>query len=109
MHNADVAAVFDEIADRHSGFTARRRLRRAALRVLKSLLRGPAMMPAMPWNLSYYPASMRHLSEPAREKAIAIANALLAEGMDEGKVIRIAIAQAKRWALRHGLRAYDAA
>ncbi|MGN6667434.1 MAG: hypothetical protein ACTHKH_10790 [Trinickia sp.] len=35
-----------------------------------------------------------------RDKAIDIANALLGEGMPEGKAIRIAIAQAKRWAAR---------
>jgi uncharacterized protein YdaT len=35
-----------------------------------------------------------------REKAIEIANALLAEGYDEGQAIRIAIIQAKRWAER---------
>jgi uncharacterized protein YdaT len=46
---------------------------------------------------------MRHLSEAARAKAIAIANALLAEGMDEGRAIRIAIAKAEEWARRHGL------
>ena len=57
----------------------------------------------MPWDADYYPTSMRHLSAPAREKAIAIANALLAEGMDEGKAIRIAIAKAKEWAQEHGL------
>jgi uncharacterized protein YdaT len=45
---------------------------------------------------------MAHLPEPVREKAIDIANALLAEGMDEGKAIRIAIAKAKEWALKHG-------
>jgi uncharacterized protein YdaT len=44
---------------------------------------------------------MAHLPEPVREKAIEIANALLAEGMDEGKAIRIAIAKAKEWAARH--------
>ena len=50
---------------------------------------------------------MRHLSAATREKAIAIANALLADGMDEGKAIRIAIAQAKRWAQDHGLPVRD--
>jgi uncharacterized protein YdaT len=55
----------------------------------------------MPWNASYYPASMRHLDAAVREKAIEIANALLDEGMDEGKAIRIAIAKAKEWALHH--------
>jgi uncharacterized protein (DUF2342 family) len=33
-----------------------------------------------------------------RENAIEIANALLAEGYDESRAIRVAIAQAKRWA-----------
>jgi uncharacterized protein YdaT len=56
----------------------------------------------MPWTSSYFPASMRRLSPVVREKAIEIANALLDEGMDEGKAIRIAIAKAKEWARRHG-------
>ena len=56
----------------------------------------------MPWNESYYPASMRHLDPVVREKAIEIAHALLGEGMDEGMAIRIAIAKAKEWAERHG-------
>ena len=43
---------------------------------------------------------MRRLSPTAREKAIEIANALLEEGMDEGKAIRIAIAKAKEWTTR---------
>jgi uncharacterized protein YdaT len=57
----------------------------------------------MPWHSEHYPASMRHLSDATREKAIAIANALLSEGMDEGRAIRIAIARAKEWARDHGL------
>lgn len=57
----------------------------------------------MPWSEEYYPASMRHLSEVTRSKAIGIANALLAEGMDEGRAIRIAIATAEAWARRRGL------
>ena len=55
----------------------------------------------MPWNSDYYPPSMSHLPVPVREKAIEIANALLEEGMEEGKAIRIAIAKAKEWAERH--------
>lgn len=54
----------------------------------------------MPWTEFDYPASMRHLPEWVRLKAIEIANALLEEGMDEGKAIRIAIAKAKAWAAR---------
>jgi len=52
----------------------------------------------MPWNQSHFPRSMRNPSPLVREKAIEIANALLAQGYDEGKSIRIGIAQAKRWA-----------
>ena len=44
---------------------------------------------------------MTHLSPVARAKAVEIANALLAEGYGEGRAIRIAIAQAKRWAHNH--------
>lgn len=61
----------------------------------------------MPWNRSYNPTSMRHLSESVRLKAIEITNAMLVEGMDEGKAIRIAIAKAKEWALRHGFPVCD--
>jgi uncharacterized protein YdaT len=49
----------------------------------------------MPWNYDHFPTSMKHLPPVVREKAIEIANALLDEGMDEGKAIRIAIAKAK--------------
>jgi len=55
----------------------------------------------MPWNADYYPPSMNHLSPRVREKAIEIANALLEQGSDEGKAIRVGIAQAKRWAIGH--------
>ncbi|HXW64401.1 MAG TPA: hypothetical protein VEK74_04915 [Burkholderiaceae bacterium] len=57
----------------------------------------------MPWTSDYYPASMRHLSPATREKAIEIANALLAEQMQEGMAIRVAISRAKQWAQRRGL------
>ncbi len=57
----------------------------------------------MPWTIDYYPASMRHLSPATREKAIEIANALLAEQMEEGMAIRVAISRAKQWAQRRGL------
>jgi len=55
----------------------------------------------MPWDAADYPVSMRHLDPAVRRKAIEIANALLDEGMDEGKAIRIAIAKAKAWAEHH--------
>jgi uncharacterized protein YdaT len=58
----------------------------------------------MPWTGLRYPRSMTHLPEGVRRKAIAIANALLEEGYDDGRAIRIAIAQAKRWAVWHRVR-----
>lgn len=54
----------------------------------------------MPWTADRYPVSMRNMQPWVRDKAIDIANALLDEGMPEGKAIRIAIAQARRWAER---------
>jgi hypothetical protein len=53
---------------------------------------------AMPWDVERYPASMKNLLPAVREKAILIANALLADGYTEGQAIRIAIARAKAWA-----------
>lgn len=50
----------------------------------------------MPWDEAYYPRSMRNLPPEVRLKAIEIANALLEEGYDEGKTIRIAIAKSNR-------------
>lgn len=61
----------------------------------------------MPWDIEIYPQAMQHLPAPVRAKAITIANALLAEGHDEGKAIRIAIARAKEWALHHRLMPED--
>jgi uncharacterized protein YdaT len=55
----------------------------------------------VPWNSTYYPASLKNFPPVLREKTIEIANALLAEGMDEGKAIRVAIAKAKEWARHH--------
>lgn len=54
----------------------------------------------MPWNAAYYPASMKNLPPPVRDKAIEIANALLEAGRPEGQAIRIGIARAKQWAAR---------
>lgn len=59
----------------------------------------------MPWTVLRYPSSMRSLPEGTRGKAIRIANALLEDGYDEGRAIRIAIAQARRWAGAHVSRA----
>jgi uncharacterized protein YdaT len=55
----------------------------------------------MPWTPSYYPAAMRNLSEPVRDKAIEIANALLREGLTDRSAIRIALVKAREWAEHH--------
>lgn len=55
----------------------------------------------MPWDFTRIPTSMKYLDPVVRDKAIEIANALLADGHSEGAAIRIAIAQAHRWAARH--------
>lgn len=52
----------------------------------------------MPWTEQRYPVSMDSLAPWIRSKAIEIANALLDEGMDEGKAIRIALVKARQWA-----------
>jgi uncharacterized protein YdaT len=53
----------------------------------------------MPWDKKNYPRSLKNFTPEVREKAVEIANALLAEGnMDEGIVIATAISRAKDWA-----------
>ena len=55
----------------------------------------------MPWNATSFPVSMKNLRPVLRDKAIVIANALLDDGMEEGKAIRIAIAKAREWVRTH--------
>jgi len=57
----------------------------------------------MPWTPDRYPPAMRELPPLLRLKAIEIANAVLAQGGDDGKAIRIGIARAKQWAARRVL------
>lgn len=52
----------------------------------------------MPWTQDRYPPPIRRLPLEVRLKAIEIANAILAEGYDDGRAIRMAIAGAKKWA-----------
>lgn len=59
----------------------------------------------MPWTTNRYPKSMEHLPEIVRLKAIEIANALLADDMEEGKAIRIAIAKTREWEKRRDMQA----
>ncbi len=52
----------------------------------------------MPWSETDYPDAMKNMKPVERRKAIDIANAMLAEGHEEGDAIPIAIAQARKWA-----------
>jgi uncharacterized protein YdaT len=61
----------------------------------------------MPWTLERYPPAMQRLPLAVRLKAIEIANAMLAQGYEEGQAIRMAIAAARRWAW--GIRDRDGA
>ena len=50
----------------------------------------------MPWTPTRHPPATRRLPPVLREKAIEIASAMLADGVDEGRAIRRAIAAARR-------------
>lgn len=54
----------------------------------------------MPWTYERPPVSMRHLPPEVLRKAVEMANAMLREGMEEGRAIRIATARAQAWARR---------
>ena len=57
----------------------------------------------MPWTKADYPNAMKNLSQTVRNKAIEIANALFEKGnMEEGRIIAVAITNAKKWANKHG-------
>ena len=58
----------------------------------------------MPWTKTDYPNSLKKLPQAVRNKAIEIANALFKKGtMEEGRIIAIAITNAKKWANNRGL------
>lgn len=54
----------------------------------------------MPWTPEHPPVSMRKLPPDVLRKAVEMANAMLREGMDEGRALRIATARAPAWARR---------
>lgn len=60
----------------------------------------------MSWTTRDYPASLKNLTDPVRDKAIEIANALLSDGYGEGRALRIATAQAEDWARRRHIEAW---
>ena len=51
----------------------------------------------MPWNKNEYPDSFKNLDSDVRGKAIEIANALLRDGMDEGRAIAISTEKAREY------------
>lgn len=51
----------------------------------------------MPWTMNDYPSSLKNLYQPAKKKAIDIANVLVDEGYDENRAIPIATKQAEEW------------
>lgn len=51
----------------------------------------------MPWDMKDYPDSMKNMDPLLRKKAIDIANALEAQGYDDGRAIPIAHSQAQEW------------
>lgn len=58
----------------------------------------------MPYTKKEYPDSLKNFMAPVRNKAIDIANALLADGNDESKAIAIATAKAEEWALKRSIK-----
>jgi uncharacterized protein YdaT len=58
----------------------------------------------MPYTRTDYPDSLKNFMAPVRNKAIAIANALLADGSDDAKAIAIATARAEEWALKRSIK-----
>ena len=55
----------------------------------------------MPWSKSNFPNAMKNLPKVVRNKAIQIANALLAKTtLKTGIIIATAIKNAKKWAAR---------
>jgi uncharacterized protein YdaT len=49
------------------------------------------------WNQTNYPNSMNKLPTELRPKAIEIANALLQQGAQEDKAVRLGMATASHW------------
>lgn len=58
----------------------------------------------MPWTKKEYPPSLKNFMAPVRNKAIDIANALVAEGSEEPRAIAIATAKAEEWGEKRGIK-----
>ena len=53
----------------------------------------------MSWNNGYYPAAYRHQPVRLRQKAVAIANNLVSNGVSENDAIREGLKQAREFYL----------
>lgn len=62
----------------------------------------------MPWSAADYPSSMKNLDPHVRRKAIEIANAIVADGGDEGTAIATAITRAREHFEKKGTARHDA-
>ena len=51
----------------------------------------------MSWNKINFPEPMRKLREDVRDRAIAIANQLVSEGMEESQAVATAMDRAEAW------------
>lgn len=60
----------------------------------------------MPWTHQDYPDTFKNLTPEVRNKAVDVANDLL-EQYNEGRSIRIAMAQAKEWAKNRDKRVWQ--
>ncbi|WP_460945547.1 DUF2188 domain-containing protein [Spirosoma daeguense] len=58
----------------------------------------------MPWSKTDYPNSLKYFMAPVRNKAIEIANALLADGAPDDRAIAIATSKAEEWAENRGMK-----
>ncbi|MDQ1086697.1 uncharacterized protein YdaT [Siphonobacter sp. SORGH_AS 1065] len=67
-----------------------------------SVLPGLSTLKKMPWTKSEYPDSLKNFMAPIRNKAIEIANALVADGRPEDSAIAIATEKAKEWGENRG-------
>jgi len=61
----------------------------------------------MPWYNGDFPPSYKNQPVPLREKAVAIANALLGEGMEEGIAIATGLKRARQFFDEHDNESLD--
>lgn len=55
----------------------------------------------MPYGAGEFPHTWKNVDPATRGKAVSILNALLDEGMEEGKAIAVALTKAREWVAKH--------